>query len=640
MNTLFYQLNNFLLLEYNLYDESNPVQYSAATDGWIRIKDLSTGTYQIINADSSTDTNSIRNQSSIKLSNNNWAWLNTTPPINYLDTNPTRFNYTPLNASNIDVNLNNSYNPAIDFVAHPDTIKYDTVRVHIMLGYDFSDVDGYIFEIQPFYNNLTNLTTSTVTFLRGDTWFTMNPNPINQNGKVYSTYIEFLVPSVKSLVENTTFGNYNVLNYINPLTNSSFNNLQSSAPFNFNLYSIGSTTVTPIGSYNYSFFNTSKDITISIPQSDQYELLGCSISEATHGDYFEYYATYNKDIIEDYILFLINSGSNWLIQHDIIVSEQVGHNWIVTENKSQIQLNAFDTIFTFRPVLLYSSSSVSYSIDYTIKLVNADKGVTVTKSASLTLSNTKKYGRKLLTIDLSTNPVSLNKVYQPKNAPLQLTNNVTQGITTVVNQTLPTFYERSNIQLSSQVLYIDTNGSFVTQSSDTTTTLWGLDQLQIEIDPFDNWFMFKIYQKATNNNVLMDLSGAASYMLIFNNSLKFSSVANSIADPTKGELLFKIDQNSASYIIKLGSGKFYINSEIGGQSTPIYSGFFIGVITDYATKQAALTIASNLTKSTTPTTPTTSTSTTPTTVATNTAVIPGLSTNDGASLKNIPPAGQ
>lgn len=654
-SSLFYQLNSALMLEYILFDEKNPVQHSASTDGWMRIKDLNEKTYQIINSDTSTNTNSIRDKSSIKLSDNSWIYLDTTPAVNYLDTN-TRFNYTKLDNTNEDINNNNFYNPDLDFTTHIKVINYDVVRIHVLLGYDFSDVDGFIFEILAPYNDLTNLTTSSVTFFKTDNWFTLNPRAITQNGKIYGSYIEFLVPSTRSLINDAKFSNYNVLNYINPIDSSNWNILKEITPNTFKLHRITKTDIKTVGPYNYSLFTTSLDIALSLPQKDEYQLLGCVIQESSTGDYFEYFATYDSNVIEEYMLFLINSGGNWLLQHELVISEQIGHDWFVTDKRLQIQMDSFDSIFTHRPVLTLSSSSVAYAIDYTIRLINVDKGTSVYKTSSITSTNVKKYGKTLLKIDLSRNPANLNKVYYRKNAPINMTNTNQTNSTTVVTQTLLTFVNNYSIQLGNTVLHLDSNGNFSSTSTDTSSKIYAQQELQIEIDPFDNWFLFRIYQQLQGTYVLMNLSGVSQYVLIINESLKFFSVANAIADKTKGELLFKVDQNSAAYLIKQGSGQFYINSELNGQSTVLYKGFYTKPINDYATKQIQLSADAAKTTSSVSNTNTASSSSVTSNSAvnlssvtnpdlsvkkdTNTVEIPGQSTDDGASLKTIQPKSQ
>jgi len=644
MNSLFYQLNNYLLLEYSLYDENYPVDYSAASNGFYRIKNIKTNAYQILNLDTAPNTNVIRDKSVVKIDNNYFAYLDNTPSINYLDLNPD-FNYTKLNSTNIDINSSNTYNSDIDFVAHPKLIKYDTFKVHLLLGYDFSDTDGFIFELNTQLQDNSFLNIASVVYQKADNYVTLNPKMVIQNGKTYGSYIQFLTPSIISLVKDSKYSNYNVLNKIIP-SGSNFISVKENSPLQFSLHTIQKTEVKPIGASNYSFFSTQLEKKIALPQSDEHQLLSCLIQESSEGDYLEYFATYNNTLIEDYILYLINSGDNWVIQHDLTVSEQVEHSWIITDSKSLLQTTNWDNIFTFRPVLKYSSSSVAYAIDYTIRLINIDRNTSIYKKSSITLTNPKKYGRKLLTIDLSRNPARLNKVYLKNQSPIQIQNVQSTGAITVVNQTVPTFYEKFNIYVGNEVIYLDPNGNFVTQSTDDNSQVYSLDSLKIELDPFDNWFLFRIYQKQRGSYSLLDLSGAANYYLIFNESIKLVSIPDNLANKTRGELLFKVDKNSASYLLKNGSGKFYINSDLGSESTTIYRGFYSGTsstILKNASNSIVTTIANstasiNEVKLNASVDISNQASPNLTVKDTNTVHIPGSTTDSGNSLKSITPA--
>ena len=125
-------------------------------------------------------------------------------------------------------------------------LPYDTVKIHILTGYVFNDVDGFNLRIkakQRTFNksvdasvvdiNNTEAIISSFVFHK-DTMgkvVEFNPNPIYMTEKFYDRYIEFKIPSIYTLAINNP-------NKKNSLDTSTFNQTEAPIEINKDLYSL------------------------------------------------------------------------------------------------------------------------------------------------------------------------------------------------------------------------------------------------------------------------------------------------------------------------------------------------------------------------------------------------------------------
>ena len=102
------------------------------------------------------------------------------------------------------------------------------------------------------------------------------------------------------------------------------------------------------------------------------------------------------------------ANSNYIVFHEINVSEQIGTNFINTSTQMFTQTNDFDEPILFRPIIMNSAIAASFSIQYVLRLYNRDDNTQIIKNANLTSFDPKKYGKRLMKINLGTVPTVAN----------------------------------------------------------------------------------------------------------------------------------------------------------------------------------------------------------------------------------------
>lgn len=107
------------------------------------------------------------------------------------------------------------------------------------------------------------------------------------------------------------------------------------------------------------------------------------------------------------------------------------------------------------------------------------------------------------------------------------------------------------------------------------------DQSIITITPFDNYYAFTLF---SSDRVALDLSDSSSYYLVFIDDSSEVRIKNKIGvegiDPSKGDVLFKIDSISSRKILSSSGRVFFITSKIvsddvSSEETVIFEGNWI-----------------------------------------------------------------
>ena len=165
------QITPYALVEYN-YDITD-----LGTDdiSFILIDSSYTNSRQILNETKGNNpTSNILDRSSVKLSDSRtWAYLD--------QDRPTPYNI--LDASNL---ISNNLS-ALTNTNWP--VKYETVKLHLLSGYNLEDLDGLILSIEyPEVSGKSNVIAQ-ITYLKGDEYVKLNSRPIIINGITYDRYI-------------------------------------------------------------------------------------------------------------------------------------------------------------------------------------------------------------------------------------------------------------------------------------------------------------------------------------------------------------------------------------------------------------------------------------------------------------------
>ena len=382
----FIQISDGILIEYIYTSQSNPTEFSTNTHPIEIMRDGHTQGSYLFNTDSvSAEMGNYRDISVAAINENKtqYAYLDTDIGVPYNDFDPELTD---------SANLLQTFSP-------PQNIAYDKVRVHFIAGFSFTGYDGIIFETLVPRRDGVLLNLSSINFLKTDTPV-FNPDPILINDKLYATYIEWRVPALYFMNNGFNSTVPNGLGY----------KLTEGQGF------LGTPTITlkvtgiyeTIADNGYSYYNVEEINAVTIANRDIYDDLYASVVESDSGDYFELSGQVTGSTFSNFIAQLNSSGGDYVVFHEINVSEQIGTNFTKTSTQVFTQTTGFDNPILFRPIILNSAIAASFKINYLLRLYNRADNTQIIKNANLTSFDVKKYGRRLMKINLGVVPTVAN----------------------------------------------------------------------------------------------------------------------------------------------------------------------------------------------------------------------------------------
>jgi hypothetical protein len=384
----FVQLSPGILLEYVYTDQANPEVFNTSSYPIELMQDdytNSTYMFNFISVQSTMGNSRDRSSCSITSNMSQYASLNTSLGVPYNDHDPKLTHTTQ---------LPQVFTPNIN-------VQYDTVRAHFVAGYDFEGYDGIIFEVLVPRRDGVLISISTINYLKTDSpVFTATPFLLGE--KLYATYAEWKVPSLYYMVNSFSPSNTNTLAY--KLTGGQ--GFLGTPPITIKAQGVATTVV----NNGYTFYNVSQVNQVSLLNRDIFENLYASVAESIDGDYYELVGAVTGSTLSDFIATLNTTGGNYIVIHEINVSEQVGIDFISTSDQMFTQTSNFDEPILFRPIILNSAIAASFSINYTLRLYNKNDNTQIIKKARVVSFDTKKYGRRIMKINLGTVP-TIAKVY-------------------------------------------------------------------------------------------------------------------------------------------------------------------------------------------------------------------------------------
>ena len=187
----FLKISSYLLLEYDYTTAPNPESYYVNTGtpavGFEKIVNgYFNNTVQILNKpESETLTGNVRNLSVVQIDKNRFVTLDNNNLTPYLDTNP---------------KLTSVPNLPVVFPSNINAY-YDTLKFHIVSGYNFENIDGIILQCQFQERTGKKATMFQRLITKSDTTSViLNPNPIYLGGALYDHYIEIKIPAYANTV--------------------------------------------------------------------------------------------------------------------------------------------------------------------------------------------------------------------------------------------------------------------------------------------------------------------------------------------------------------------------------------------------------------------------------------------------------
>jgi len=389
----FIQISEQILIEYVYTSQATPTTFNTATYPIELMRDANTkGTY-FFNTDTVSAT--MGNYRDISAVSNNanktqYVSLDTDIGVPYNDFSPELTD---------SANLLQTFSPQLD-------VAYDKIRIHFISGFSFEGYDGIVFEALAPRRDGVMLNLASINFLKLDTP-TFNPEPLLIADKLYATYIEWRVPALFFM-----------------------NNLFDAADPNGVAYKItegkgflGTPAITlkasgifqTITENAYSFYEMQEINSVSILNRDIYDNLYAEVKQSDAGDYFELSGQVTGSTFSNFIAQLNSSGGNYVVFHEISVTEQVGQVFSQTSFQVISQDSLYDDPVLFRPIIKNANSAVSFSISYVLRLYNRADATQIIKNAKLTSFEAQKYGPQMVQINLGVVPTVANVYNQINN---------------------------------------------------------------------------------------------------------------------------------------------------------------------------------------------------------------------------------
>lgn len=553
------QLTPYMVMEYMYADQPNPETYNVNTGSTtVSYDKLINGLVQSIggtadngvqNFNQTQDYSVTKNtalNNVVRVSDNSFIPLNPNAIIPYND-----FNSKLTSTADLPVNFSSNF-----------AIVYDSVRYHILAGYNLGNIDGVILGIDFLDVDGSYVTFSQIFLDSGfSDQYTLNPNPLMIGINSYDKYFEIKVPSLVNLNNQYISSPTPSLTPASLLSHSGRGFVVGS-PMRVRVYEILNTTLTS----GYLTYGANLISTLSLESEDPFRNIGAYIAPADTGDFFEYFATDNGGFIEDFILFQNSIGNQYYVQNEIRVFEQIGTAFIQTANFYTIQTNAYDIPNLYRPIIRNSGVASSFTLRYTMTLVNSVDQSRVTRLASVTYNNPAKYGSYIAPLQLQNLPQVqkiYNKVANETNINVPNSNPTPRVIVKYSN----VFYERSLVNTTMTNLVV--KGTTITAADGGSVqdqTVYGQGKAYIRISPFDNYYKFTFYkQGADGNTQTIDLESSGTYYMVFiNNSNKKVSAPTidnkNIANPAKGELAFKVSETLSTDVLQYTNRTYTITN--------------------------------------------------------------------------------
>lgn len=412
----------------------------------------------------------------------------------------------------------------------------DTIKVHMVSGYNFDDVPGFLLQVRA-----KNASTGNLVDLSNFTWINQNQsvpantvikfdvNALFLGNKFYDKHVEFSIPSIQELGGDIS----------TPLGKA----------LNIQALSDVYITYSTIPEIDLDHYTVQELISVQLPVTSAADNFNCFIAESTFGDFIEFYATWNDLIIGESIgdiesgrirLYTSNNpndnydefsttygagAAKWVVMHEIQVFENIPPGTsLLTQKYSFTQDGNFNSPNYFRPVIQNADIASTYTINYICRLMNRMDGSQIIRQASFASTDPKKYGLYFTRINIDNyipykvfNRIEGENSVQPLSGGAQRTKYV------------KVFYDTTTVamNLNNEILPQGTGPLFLNQG--------------------DGAYSFKFNKIDTNagdQSVNVDLSGAFNYALLFvlddKSTIEISPTYSTNMNTTLGELEFKI----------------------------------------------------------------------------------------------------
>ena len=498
----------------------------------------------------------------------------------------------------------------------------DTMRFHFASGFNFTDVEHIIVGARHKLNNITQIQLANIILNAVTTasLFSYNTRPLFLANTIYDKYIDIKIPSIPWL--DADFTQFGASSFEHAITGGI--GFIKNAPITVFLAEATKSNYYASNNIAYEQYQITQYYEGSVSQINKFDTLGCYIAEAEDGDYIEFFATWNGAFPDSLIATLNESGADqeWIISHQLTIYEHIGSDIVLSGNSLIYQETNFDTPLTYRPILKQAGFAVAMSIDYIMRLINKKNGDQIIKSASMSIINPNRYGKKLQKIELLNGPQSMriyNKIEQKNfesnaifsgsvpsiSTSAPNTEELTATITTLTATLALRTTERNNALITTTPVIKQLNiqlSSGNALSPVGEELIYGQGRAILVIDPVDNLIKLTLWRKGTIGTAILTLGSinlvtgftGVTFKLTFGttNDFIFSNTSiGTISNLASGELLFRIPKIQAKLILENSENTFMVTKvDPTGTETLMYSGTWLSS-SDYQAANAATDIA-------------------------------------------------
>lgn len=389
---------------------------------------------------------------------------------------------------------------------HEEYIPYDIVRIYFQSGYH-SEYDGFVFnfytkDYQNKYVNLLsviheNMDINDVKMVSEPMWFA---------DKIYTTYIEYRIPSTAYMSSDCIGGMSESMKYNLWYNHTTWHEYDRSEPQSgclpdyithgrgfYSNPAIGIDVHAIVGytqKRDFKIYKTRNIVSTLFPNKDTYDKLFANIRNASDGDYYEIYGYYENDPshpVYDYnslYEYLSRFTGTFTITHIITVSEtytNLDTNEVLTkvhipmtyiqtwENIEEMYNNLENPVLKFRPVLEKTANMIGQNdgarINYTLRIISNRDNTSIIKTSSCAILNPRKYGKNIAVTTLNAvNDVHVyNRIEQAPSlnvtavtTPVGISRNTQTSAAVQVNTYVTSsFIDRRNIRVSVSPVRID-----------------------------------------------------------------------------------------------------------------------------------------------------------------------------------------
>jgi hypothetical protein len=334
----------------------------------------------------------------------------------YLTRNGSGYLYEDTNYTiNRNDKLPNKLNSSFD-------VKYDKCIIHFTSRNYFGSYESLIFQAYVYMSNKSKLYLASFLFKKTSN-LELKAEHMLYNEKLYTTQIEFDVPSIYAIFANDNLD-------FNTALKSQNIDLLKNTPIGINVYGV---TGTIKGTDNYERLKTLKINTISIPyRYNRLDEIHVNIYESQHGDYYcidpEMGSGYSSFV--DYIESMGEDIRAYMIMHELYLREVwvdndgISHSEITHKEYHIIDINEddessdiakrFDAEIKYRPICTQGGSDYRATIIDTIKIINTVDSTSYEVTGSLEIANPNKYGKRLKRLAIKDESRPIINVYNKK----------------------------------------------------------------------------------------------------------------------------------------------------------------------------------------------------------------------------------